>query len=236
VLTVKWLTNLSAKSFNPKNSSQHFSFWTSSIAKSLPPLEQHFYIGKAPQVAKSLLGKGLFVSHGKKNLLCQIVEVEAYLGSEDPASHAFKGATTRNLSMFKAGGTCYVYLSYGLNFCMNVVTGTEGVGSAVLIRAALPLLGAIEMAKNRNISGPLTTKSLINLMNGPGKLTQALGINRNFDGLSFDQSTFKIVNLNVKIPKHQIGLSPRIGISKAKEENLRFYIKGSEFLSRPEKT
>jgi DNA-3-methyladenine glycosylase len=227
---------LSAKSSNPKNSTQHFSFWTPSIAKGLPPLESQFYRGKAPQVAKSLLGKGLFVSQGKKHLLCQIVEVEAYLGTEDPASHAFKGPTPRNLSMFRAGGTCYVYLSYGLNFCMNVVTGIEGVGSAALIRAAIPLLGLKEMARNRNISEPLTPKGILSLMSGPGKLTQALGINRNFDGLSFDQTTFKIVDLNLKIPKHQIGLSPRIGISKAKEENLRFYIKGSEFLSRPEKT
>lgn len=234
--TVKWLTNLSAKSSNPKKSSQNFSFWTASIAEGLPPLEHSFYNGKAPQVAESLLGKGLFVAHGKIPFLCQIVEVEAYLGAEDPASHAFKGPTPRNLSMFKVGGTCYVYLSYGLNFCMNVVTGSEGVGGAVLIRAALPLLGLKEMAKNRNISRPLTHKNIFNLMSGPGKLTQALGINRNFDGLSFDQTTFKIVDLNLKIPKHQIGLSPRIGISKAKEENLRFYIKGSEFLSRPERT
>lgn len=210
-------------------------FWTVSLAKSLSPLPQSFYTRRAPQVAKDLLGKGLFVSHGKQNFLCQVIEVEAYLGSDDPASHAFKGPTPRNSSMFKMGGTCYVYLSYGLNYCMNVVTGLDGEGGAVLIRAALPLLGLTTMAKNRHISGPLTQKSIKNLLSGPGKLTQALGIDKTFDGLSFDRSPFKIVDLNYKIPKQQIGFSPRIGISKAKEELLRFYIKNSEFLSRPEK-
>ena len=211
-------------------------YWNHSLIKKLPPLSQSFYLKSAPEVAKSLLGKGLFLTHKKHHFLCQIVEVEAYLGSEDPASHAFKGPTLRNQSMFHMGGTCYVYLSYGLNFCMNVVTGPEGKGSAVLLRAAIPLLGLEAMAENRNISKPLTHSRLKNLMSGPGKLTQALGINRSFDGLSFDQSTFKIVDLNHKIPKQLIGHSPRIGISKAKEENLRFYIKKSDFLSRPDRT
>ncbi len=210
-------------------------YWSLSLTKEFSPLPQTFYLRNTLLVAKSLLGKGLFLSHKKNNFLCQIVEVEAYLGKEDPASHAFKGPTPRNLSMFKMGGTCYVYLSYGLNYCMNVVTGIEGTGNAVLIRAAIPLLGLEIMAKNRSISRPLTKKGLKNLLSGPGKITQALGIDRNFDGLSFDQSTFKIVDLNHEIPKHQIGLSPRIGISKAKEENFRFYIKQSEFLSRPDR-
>ena len=78
------------------------------------------------------------------------------------------------------------------------------------------------------------SKSLKNLLNGPGKLTQALGIDRTFDGVRFDQTTFKIVDLQYTVPKHQIGLSPRIGISKAKDEKLRFFIRNCEFLSRPE--
>jgi DNA-3-methyladenine glycosylase len=227
--------NLSEKSSNPKALTHSFSSWTPTIARSLSPLPRNFYTRKAPLVAKDLLGKGLFVSHPGHNFLCQIVEVEAYLGSEDPASHAYKGPTERNRSMFQKGGTCYVYLSYGLNHCLNVVTGQEGIGSAVLIRATIPLLGLSQMAKNRHISGVLTKKLIWNLMSGPGKLTQALGIDRSFDGLSFDQTTFKIVDLNHDIPKHQIGFSPRIGISKAKEENLRFFVRKSEFLSRPDK-
>ena len=138
--------------------------------------------------------------------------------------------------MFLSGGTCYVYLSYGLNFCMNVVTGKAGEGSAVLIRAAIPLLGLEKMAKNRHISSPLTYKGLKNLLNGPGKLTQALGIDRKFDGLSFDQSTLKIVDLNHTVPKQLIGTSPRIGISRAEKEPLRFYVRRSDFLSRPDRT
>lgn len=211
-------------------------YWNVSLIKGLPPLPQAFYLKSAPQVAKSLLGKGLFVSNNQKHFLCQIIETEAYLGSEDPASHAYKGLTPRNQSMFKLGGTCYVYLSYGLNFCMNVVTGPADKGSAVLLRAAIPLFGLGDMAKNRHISSPLTAEKVRNLLSGPGKLTQALGINKNFDGLSFDQTAFKIVDLNHNIPKQQIGLSPRIGISKAKEELLRFYIRKTDFLSRPDKT
>ncbi|NBX68481.1 MAG: DNA-3-methyladenine glycosylase [Proteobacteria bacterium] len=211
-------------------------FWNISHIKNLPPLASKFYQRSAPVVAKELLGKGLFLSQNKNHFLVQIVEVEAYLGSEDPASHAFKGPTPRNQSMFLSGGACYVYLSYGLNFCMNVVTGAAGKGSAVLIRAAVPLLGLEKMAENRHISRPLTYKMLKNLLSGPGKLTQALGIDRNFDGLSFDQSTFKIVDLNHKIPKQLIGISPRVGISRAKREPLRFYVRQSEFLSRPDRT
>lgn len=227
---MKW----SAKNSNPKQKPQEFFSWEPSLLNAFPSLPHNFYLKPAPSVARSLLGKGLYIAHEKQTFLCQIVEVEAYLGNNDPASHAFKGPTQRNQSMFEVGGTCYVYLSYGINFCMNVVTGAKGKGSAVLIRAAIPLLGLQEMAKNRRISMPLNQKSLKNLLNGPGKLTQALGIDRTFDGVRFDQTTFKIVDLQYTVPKHQIGLSPRIGISKAKDEKLRFFIRNCEFLSRPE--
>jgi DNA-3-methyladenine glycosylase len=206
--------------------------WKPSFLKSFSPLPSSFYERPAPQVARDLLGKGLYVSYKKKHFLCQIIEVEAYLGGEDSASHAFKGPTPRNQSMFLLGGHCYVYLSYGLNYCMNVVTDAENKGSAVLIRAAVPLMGLGEMAKNRRISDALTPKHIRSLLSGPGKLTQALGINKNFDGLRFDQSTFKIVDLHYTVPKNKLGVSPRIGISKAKSKKLRFFIKNSEFLSR----
>lgn len=216
--------NVSAGNSSP-NSRRPFSSWTLAKVKALPPLPSSFYLEKTATVAKLLLGKGLFLSKQGRSFLLQIIEVEAYLGAEDPASHAFKGPTPRNLSMFKSGGTCYVYLCYGLNFCMNVVTGVEGKGSAVLIRGAIPILGLKSMAKNRHLSSPLPAKEIKKLLSGPGKLTQALGIDRSFDGLRFDQSTFKIVDLGVRIPKHQIGISPRIGISKGMQENLRFYIR-----------
>jgi DNA-3-methyladenine glycosylase len=225
--------NLSEKNSSPNHLSKNFSSWDLSLIETLPPLPQSFYLRTATKVAPALLGKGLYIRHKKKHFLCQIVEVEAYLGSDDPASHAFKGPTQRNRSMFDGGGTCYVYLSYGLNYCMNVVTDIEGKGSAVLIRAAMPLFGLKEMAKNRHISSPLDTKGMKNLLSGPGKLTQGLGIDRSFDGLRFDQDTLKIVDLQYTLPKKKLGSSTRIGISKAKEKNLRFFIKGSEFLSRP---
>ncbi|MBM4304149.1 MAG: DNA-3-methyladenine glycosylase [Deltaproteobacteria bacterium] len=233
VRTVRWLMNLSAKNSNPNHLNNLFFSWDLSLIETLRPLAHSFYLRSATKVAPELLGKGLYVRHKKKHFLCQIIEVEAYLGSTDPASHAFKGPTQRNRSMFEQGGTCYVYLSYGLNYCMNVVTDIEGKGSAVLIRSAVPLFGLKEIAKNRHISGPLDAKNMKNLLSGPGKLTQGLGINRSFDGMRFDQDALKIVDLKYTVPKKQLGFSPRIGISKAKEKNLRFFIKGSEFLSRP---
>ena len=142
----------SVKSYSPKILNCSKRYWTRSQLKNLSPLPLSFYLRKAPVVAKDLLGKGLFISHAENHYFCQIIEVEAYLGQEDPASHAYKGPTQRNGSMFKAGGTCYVYLSYGLNFCMNIATDQEGRGSAVLLRAAIPLMGLETMAKNRHIS------------------------------------------------------------------------------------
>jgi len=189
------------------------------------PLPNQFYLNDTVDVARGLLGKGLYIKNRTGIFLSQIVEVEAYLEG-DPASHAFKGLTQRNQSMFATGGTCYVYLCYGINYCMNVVTGRSGLGEAILLRAAIPLLGIPSMQKNRR------SKNLSSLMNGPGKLTQAMGINLKYDGMRFDQSTFKIVDLEMLVPIHQIGHSPRIGISKAKSRDLRFFLKDCGFLSR----
>lgn len=229
---VSWSTNSFVKNFSLSVIPLSNPSWTPSLLKLLPPLPLKFFQKPAETVARSLLGKGLYVAHHKNHFLCQIIEVEAYLGEEDPASHAFKGPSPRNQSMFLSGGHCYVYLSYGLNYCMNVVTDRKNKGSAVLIRAAIPLMGLSAMAKNRSIFEVLTKANMKNLLSGPGKLTQALGIDKKFDGLCFDQSTFKIVDLHYSVPKDKIGTSPRIGISKAKNEKLRFFIKNSEFLSR----
>lgn len=192
------------------------------------PLPPKFYLRDTVTVAKELLGKGLYVQKHRKRLLCEIVEVEAYLGEGDEASHSFRGMTLRNKSMFAVGGTAYVYLIYGFYFCVNVATEKEGVGSAVLFRAAAPLWGHQEMQRNRKLKGPLQPNKLLS---GPGKLTQSLGIDRAFDGLKFNQPNFKIVDLGTDLSESQIGSSSRIGISKAKDQNLRFFIKNSPWLS-----
>ena len=192
-------------------------------------LKESFYRRDALSVAKDLLGKGLFVGRTNKPLVCEIVEVEAYLGNSDPASHAYRGVTKRNWPMFEVGGTSYVYLSYGLNYCFNVVTGTEGSGEAVLIRAAMPLEGLSLMAKRRALKD---ASKHTHLLSGPGKLTQALGITLRDNGLSLYGRDFCIIDLGRKPGEAEIGQSPRIGISQGVEAHWRFFIKNSPWLSR----
>lgn len=129
--------------------------------------------------------------------------------------------------MFEGGGTCYVYLSYGLNFCMNVVTQEKGVGEAVLLRAARPMLGISRLQENR----PLAKKET-QLLSGPGRLCQGFEINLQQNGWTFDRPDFKIIELETRVKPHQVGTSARIGITKAASKPWRFYIKSSPWLSR----
>ena len=115
-------------------------------------LPSAFFVRDSAVVAPELLGKGLMVQREGRLLLARIVEVEAYRGAEDAASHAFRGETKRNRSMFGEGGKCYVYVSYGMHLCMNVVTEGPGIGQAVLIRAAEPIAGVETMAQNRGVA------------------------------------------------------------------------------------
>ena len=176
------------------------------------------------------------VRHGAETLLVEVTEVEAYLSHKDPASHAFKGQTPRNWAMFEGGGTCYVYLSYGINFCMNVSAQPPGVGEAVLLRAAAPVHGTAGMLARRGM--PVTAEMIASpprqLLNGPGKLCQALGIDLSYNGLDFFREDLRIVDLGKSLSQDAIGTSGRIGISKAKEETLRFFLRQSPWLSRPE--
>ncbi len=171
-------------------------------SRELKPLAPDFYLEKTPQVARELLGKGLYLRRAQEEFLIEIVEVEAYLGSEDPASHAYRGLTERTRPMFDVGGTCYVYLSYGINFCMNVATQKRGIGQAVLLRAAAPLWGEAHMRARRTVCQK-PRGSPYRLLNGPGKLTKALGIDLKYNGLLFTGDDFKIVDLGKKDP--QIG-------------------------------
>ncbi len=196
-------------------------------------MPRSFYEDETLVVARRLLGKVLVVHAAsatrsiKDTIAVEIVEVEAYLGGADPASHAYRGVTKRNAVMFEGGGSCYVYLSYGLNYCMNVSTRGPGIGEAVLFRAARPIFGIDSIRKRRAL-----IKTDFGLLNGPGKLTKGLGIDLTYNGFTFDRPDFKIVDLGTRVPAKLISESPRIGISKAAEKPWRFFLKDSPWVSR----
>jgi DNA-3-methyladenine glycosylase len=172
--------------------------------------------------AKALLGRKLVHITPKGRVAGYIVEVEAYV-QEDPASHTYNGRTLRNASMFEAAGTIYVYFTYGMHYCVNIVTGPKGHGEGVLIRALEPIEGVDIMEANRQKSG-------IGLTNGPAKLVEALGITRELNGQKIGGEL--LIEKGLEVKKSDIQTAPRIGISKAVEELARFYIKGNSYVSR----
>lgn len=155
-----------------------------------------------------------------------IVETEAYLSRGDPACHAARGKTKRNAMMFGPPGRAYVYFIYGNHYCFNVVTGREGQGEAVLVRALEPLEGMSLMQKRR---GP--DKKIKDLTNGPGKLCQAMGITGEHNGL-FLQGYPLFITPGVCIKATAVGVSSRIGISQGLDKQWRFFVQESPFLSR----
>jgi DNA-3-methyladenine glycosylase len=179
-------------------------------------------------VAKDLLGKYLVRRIQKKLLIGKIVEVEAYLGEKDPASHAYRGKTKRNEVMFREGGHLYVYFTYGMHFCSNVVTEEAGKGRAVLLRAVEPIEGLEEMRKNRRFSSD--RKDYCNLTNGPAKLCEAFGIQREMNGTSLLGRELFLPD-GEEIPKSKIGTSTRIGVKNGAEKMWRYYVKGNPFVS-----
>jgi DNA-3-methyladenine glycosylase len=151
-----------------------------------------------------------------------IVETEAY-DVDDAASHSFKGPTARNAAMFGPPGHAYVYLIYGLHWCLNFVCREAGHGAAVLIRALQPTHGLDTMAARRNTHAPRL------LASGPGRVGQALGIDRRFDGLPLDRPPFA---LHPPAAPVEVASGPRIGITRAADLPWRFGVAGSAFLSR----
>jgi DNA-3-methyladenine glycosylase len=173
-------------------------------------------------------------------LAARIVETEAYL-PDDPASHSFNGPTARASVMFEAGGLAYVYFIYGMHHCFNVVTGPAGYGSAVLIRAAEPVVGIEQMEVRRGLAGrPANTR--VNgrlstaLTNGPGKLCQAFGITRDRDNAKSLRTSDLVIALSAPgleaSGQLRVGSHTRIGITKAQSHYWRFVAEESPFLSR----
>jgi DNA-3-methyladenine glycosylase len=159
-------------------------------------------------------------------LVGRIVECEAYQ-EDDPASHSYRASTDRTEVMFGPPGHLYVYFTYGMHHCMNVVTGDEGEGSAVLIRAVEPLEGLDEMRERRGVKDPRS------LCRGPGRLTQAYGISRQDNGTDLVRGGELYVAAGSRVPDASIAVSPRIGIRLATEQPWRFFERGSSFVSKP---
>ncbi len=194
-------------------------------------LPRSFYLQDTVAAARALLGCVLWRRIGHELLGARIVETEAYLGANDPASHARRGLRSeRNASMYLEGGHAYVYFTYGMHYCMNVVMNEADIAEAVLLRGAEPLDGVEEMWKRRP-----KAKRVQDLMNGPGKLCSAMGIDRALDGEPLWGDTLFLTRRDTEIPEHDILISPRIGVDGAGEAAawpLRFYLRGNRFVSR----
>jgi DNA-3-methyladenine glycosylase len=194
-------------------------------------LPRKFYTRDVLTVAKELLGK--IIVKKEKGLILSgvIVEVEAYDGEIDEAAHTFIGKTKRNEIMFGEGGFFYVYFTYGAHYCCNVVTGTEGKGTAVLIRAVEPLEGIETMIKNRFGRELKSEKERFNLTSGPGKVCQAFSVTKQHYGIDLTGDEIFILNNN-KLNENEIGVSQRIGIKKSVHLQWRFFIKNNNYISR----
>ena len=177
--------------------------------------------------AKSLLGTLISTTVNGQRTSGMIVEVEAYCGADDEAAHSYRGITPRCEIMFGEAGFCYVYFTYGMHHCVNVVTREKGLGEAVLIRAIEPIEGIEIMKKRRK-----NPKRAIELTNGPGKVCQALSIDRKHYGEDFITSEKISITNYKKIKPQEIASSTRIGISKARENAWRFFLRGNVFVSR----
>lgn len=189
-------------------------------------LPRSFYTRRTLAVAKELLGKFFIRKLGTQHLVGMIVETEAYRFN-DPASHSYRGQTDRNTVMFRNGGSLYVYFTYGMHYCANVVTSREGHGEAVLIRAVEPIEGIEEMMRNRK-NGDRTMK---NLTNGPAKLARAFNITIRDSGTDLTEDTIFITR-GIDVPRSQIVAATRIGISAAKDKKWRFYLRENAWVSK----
>jgi len=178
---------------------------------------------KAPDVARRLLGCVLERELNGVIVRVKIVETEAY-DETDAASHSYKGRTPRTDVMFGPSGHLYVYFTYGMHYCCNVVVGGERVGAAVLIRAVEPLSGVDVMQDFRPHTG-------VTLTNGPAKLCQALAIDKTMNGHDLHVSPLRLV-IKSNMDESHIVQTPRIGISQAKDVPWRFYIKDNPYVSR----
>ncbi len=189
-------------------------------------LNRDFYARSALEVAPDLLNRVLVAPDGRAG---RIVEVEAYRGADDPGSHGFRGPTKRNATMFGPPGHLYVYFTYGMHWCANVVVETDGVAAAVLLRALTPLHGLEAMHAAR---GP-AARTERDLCSGPAKLTQALGIDGALDGADLVSGDRGVTIVDVDHPPPPVpAVTTRIGLTNGADLPWRFYIEGTPDISR----
>jgi DNA-3-methyladenine glycosylase len=196
-------------------------------------LPREFYDRDPRRVCRELLGKVLVRTERRKYLAARIVEVEAYLGKNDGASHSFIGRTARNAVLFGPPGHAYVYFIYGTHYCLNVSCLPDGVAGGILFRAVEPLVGIEAMARARGVALN-GGRDLRNLTSGPGRLAEAFGITRDRDNgkdLASADSDLFIADDGYRVKK--VLTTPRIGITKAAERPWRYVIAGNPFVSGP---
>ncbi|MHB1136666.1 MAG: DNA-3-methyladenine glycosylase [Coriobacteriia bacterium] len=191
-------------------------------ARLVPP---SFFARSTPVVARELLGAVLVSRVDGVITAGEIVETEAYLGADDPGSHAAtRGITARNRVMYGPPGHAYVYFTYGNHHMLNLVTEPEGIAGAVLVRAIRPLLGVAAMSSRRG------DRAGVDLTNGPGKLASALGIDRSLNGVPLGDAI--AVYEGAHTPEESVGVSGRIGLSGGYDLPLRFYVRDTQYVSR----
>jgi DNA-3-methyladenine glycosylase len=204
---------------------------TSTQTRQISPLDRDFFSRDPRRVARQLLGKVL-VRQGGDRLTARIVEVEAYLGEEDPAAHSAAGNTARTAVLFGPPGYAYVYFIYGTHYCLNVSCEPEGLAGSVLFRALEPLSGAEEMAAGRGIEIE-DPKDLVKLTSGPGRLCEAFGISRARDnGCDLTSAASSLWIGEDGYRARGIRVVPRIGITQAADKPLRYLLDGNPFVSR----
>ncbi len=188
-------------------------------------MDEDFFRRDTADVAENLLGCELVHEMGEKNIRGKIVETEAYYGDhvEDPASHAEKGRTERNAPMFGSPGRSYIYVCYGIHHMFNITTEEENQAGAVLIRAVEPMEGLDKMRENREVEGKK------NLCNGPGKLCQALDIDKSHNREDLTQGHLRVEYGDTP---QETSKSSRIGITGGEDLEWRFYVKDNRFVSR----
>lgn len=190
-------------------------------------LAMDFFARSTANVARDLIGKKLMRSIGSRQMACRIVEAEAYLAENDEACHAAFRRTPRNEVMFGGPSLIYVY-SIHAKFCFNIVTEDAGRGCAVLIRAAVPLAGQSWMREHRPVDRDEQ------LLSGPAKLCQALAIDRTLNGQPLGRSNgLWLVDDGFRVDRREIRVTPRIGVTAAKDHPLRYVLRGSPYASGP---